>query len=130
MGSEISLQPFIQQISKFYPRIILYKPIYYNFNKRMWFIPLNNNQLTPKKQRIEQLDIILIPMLGIDWNGYRLGQGGGYYDASLKHTFLRMCPEKIAIGFDCQLVNKIPHEKHDIRMNTFISEKRILQFKR
>ncbi|MCV2509528.1 MAG: 5-formyltetrahydrofolate cyclo-ligase, partial [Neisseriaceae bacterium] len=130
MGSEVSLQPFIQQVSKYYPKIKLYKPFYYHFNKRMWFIPLNSHQLSAQKLRIEQLDIILTPMLGVDKHGYRLGQGGGYYDASLKHALLRTYPQKIAIGFDCQLVKKIPHEKHDIRMNTFISEKRILQFKK
>lgn len=128
MGSEVSLQNFIKTASKLYPKIIFYRPVYYKFNKKMWFIPIQHHK-TDKKMYAQQLDIILIPVLGIDFQGNRLGQGGGYYDASLKHVLLRNKPKKIAIGFDCQLTTFIPHDQHDIKMNTFISEKRILLFR-
>ena len=55
---------------------------------------------------------ILMPLLGFDGQGQRLGQGGGFYDRTLK----RLGANVLAIGlsWDCQEVANIPVEAHDM----------------
>ena len=56
-----------------------------------------------------ELDAILLPAIGFDRQGRRLGQGGGYYDRLLARTDCL----KIAVGFDCQLIDEVPTEETD-----------------
>lgn len=62
---------------------------------------------------------ILLPMLGFDRNGGRLGYGAGYYD-----RFLAANPQirKIGIAFACQEASRVPVDKNDIHMNCIITE--------
>jgi 5-formyltetrahydrofolate cyclo-ligase len=71
----------------------------------------------------EEIDIIIIPGIAFDVKGYRLGRGKGYYDRFL----LKMKAKKIALAFEYQLLPKIPHDKHDIRMDYIITEKRVIK---
>ena len=66
------------------------------------------------------LDILLLPLLAIDQQGYRLGYGGGFYDQLLAN-----CPKKpllIGLGFHRQLVAILPHDPWDIPVDGFLSE--------
>ena len=60
------------------------------------------------------LDLIVVPGLGFDRRGGRLGRGKGYFD-----RFLREAKQayKIGLAFDCQMVEKIPRERSDIVLN-------------
>lgn len=65
-------------------------------------------------------DILLIPLLGIDLIGHRLGYGGGYYDrtlASYSHQ-----PRRIGVAFSCQEVDVLPAEPHDMKLELLLSE--------
>jgi len=67
----------------------------------------------------EDIDTIILPMLGFDSTGGRIGYGSGYYDRFLeKHPHLR----KIGIAFACQEAEKIPVEENDIFMDLIITE--------
>jgi 5-formyltetrahydrofolate cyclo-ligase len=59
----------------------------------------------------EEFDLILVPGLGFDARGFRLGYGGGYYDA-----FLSRHPEsfKVAAAYPFQMIEDLPLEEHDI----------------
>lgn len=64
--------------------------------------------------------IIIVPGIVFGKNGYRIGYGRGFYDRYLvNHRELY----KIGICYDVQLVDRCPHEKHDIKMNEIITEK-------
>jgi len=70
------------------------------------------------------LDIIVVPGIAFDTNGNRLGYGKGYYDkvlGSIKETCLI-----VALAFDFQIVNTIPAEAHDIKMDKIITESRVI----
>jgi 5-formyltetrahydrofolate cyclo-ligase len=71
---------------------------------------------------IVEPDILLIPLLGFDRFGARIGMGGGYYDRTL--TALRSRKEVLAIGlaFEGQRLDQIPREPHDAHLDWIMTE--------
>jgi len=69
--------------------------------------------------RGEDVDTILLPMLGFDRTGGRIGYGAGYYD-----RFLEKFPDlrKIGIAFACQEIDRLPLDPTDVRMDHIITE--------
>ncbi|KQC03489.1 MAG: 5-formyltetrahydrofolate cyclo-ligase [Methanoculleus sp. SDB] len=70
------------------------------------------------------IDAAVIPLVGFDSRGNRLGYGAGYYD-----RFLSSHPDvlRIGIGFACQKADRIPCEIFDIRMDYIITEEGIIR---
>jgi len=85
------------------------------------FEPLHTSSLPT-----QALDIILLPLLSIDHQGYRLGYGGGFYDQLLAAADNR--PYLIGLGFHNQLTEKLPHDPWDIPLDAFLSEQGWLFF--
>jgi len=72
-----------------------------------------------------QLDLILLPVVAVDHNGYRLGMGGGYYDRSLAylgHRQLWRKPRLVAAAYEFQVVSRLPHDPWDVRLDGVVSE--------
>jgi 5-formyltetrahydrofolate cyclo-ligase len=75
----------------------------------------------PEKQVApEELDLIMVPGVAFDRNGGRLGHGKGYYDKLLQHA--RRDAPLVALAFECQLFDEIPMDRHDIFMDSIITE--------
>jgi len=75
----------------------------------------------PEKQvNVESLDLIMVPGVGFDRRGARMGHGKGYYDKLLQHA--RHNTPLIALAFECQLFDEIPMADHDIFMDKIITE--------
>jgi 5-formyltetrahydrofolate cyclo-ligase len=67
----------------------------------------------------DDIGTIILPMLGFDRNGGRMGYGAGYYDRFLsKNRNLR----KIGIAFGCQEIDNLPVDENDIPMDYIITE--------
>lgn len=67
-----------------------------------------------------KIDLILTPGLAFDKNGYRLGQGGGYYD-----RYLAQYPGKtVALCRDTFLLDAVPMEAHDRPVELVLTETR------
>lgn len=66
------------------------------------------------------LDLILVPGLAFTRDGWRLGRGGGFYDRFLSQ--LPTSTVKLGICFDLQLVDALPTEPHDQRLDGVITE--------
>jgi len=65
------------------------------------------------------ISTIILPMLGFDRAGGRIGYGAGYYDRFLeKYPGMR----KIGIAFACQEFADLPIDENDIRMDLIITE--------
>jgi 5-formyltetrahydrofolate cyclo-ligase len=60
----------------------------------------------------EEIDWVLVPGLAFDLHCYRLGRGAGHYDLLLPR--LRPDASRWALGFDCQVVEELPTEPHDV----------------
>lgn len=75
-------------------------------------------------------DIVLLPLLGFDGDGMRLGRGGGYYDRSL--AALRADGPLMACGltYQMQMVDKCPHEPHDQALDAVLTETGLIRFER
>jgi 5-formyltetrahydrofolate cyclo-ligase len=85
--------------------------------------------LEPKKDKIkeipiESIDIIIIPGVGFDELGCRIGHGAGYYDNLLKESTNAL---HIGLAFEIQIVEKIPIESHDIPVDKILTEKRMIE---
>ncbi|GAB5389424.1 MAG: hypothetical protein Alpg2KO_23920 [Alphaproteobacteria bacterium] len=94
----------------------------WNGQEPPWQGPLGNLEPDPKDRRAAP-DILLLPMLGFDRRGGRIGFGKGYYDRTLSE--LRGFKPIIAIGlaFAEQEVPEIPMEKHDQRLDWIVTQK-------
>ncbi len=68
------------------------------------------------------LDIILVPTVGISQKGVRLGYGHGFYDRFLAENKV----ETISITMEKQIVKNIPASEHDITINWIVTEDRII----
>lgn len=66
-----------------------------------------------------KIDLILVPLLGVDIRGNRLGYGKGYYDKFLQTAEAL----KIGLAFEEFVLDEIPSEKHDVKLDGFITEK-------
>jgi 5-formyltetrahydrofolate cyclo-ligase len=68
--------------------------------------------------------IALIPVVGWDWQGTRLGRGGGFYDRLLADL-----PPTIRVGlaYDFQQVASLPRDSWDIALDYVITEQRVIR---
>ncbi|APG28643.1 5-formyltetrahydrofolate cyclo-ligase [Syntrophotalea acetylenivorans] len=67
------------------------------------------------------LDMVVVPGVGFDRQGGRLGYGKGFYDRGL-HCFRRP-GYLVGLCFELQLLDKLPAENHDVHMDIIITEK-------
>jgi len=70
------------------------------------------------------IEVTVMPLLGFDRAGNRLGYGAGYYDRFLeKHPDM----EKIGLAFSCQELESIQSEEFDISLDLIVTEKEIIR---
>ncbi len=107
-----------------------------NPDKTMKFIQINSlsDDLASGKYGIKEPisdeatsllpDLVVIPALSCDFNGTRLGYGGGYYDRFLKN--IKKTPLAVLL-YEKLISDELPKEETDIQINTIITEKRIIK---
>jgi len=71
----------------------------------------------------EDLDIIVVPTVGISPSGVRLGYGHGFYDRFLAGKKIIT----ISLVLEKQIIKNIPKSDHDINMDWIITEDRMFQ---
>ena len=69
---------------------------------------------------IESIAVFVVPGLAFDRAGGRIGWGKGHYDATL--TAARADAECIGLAFECQLIENVPRESHDVALDAIITE--------
>lgn len=74
----------------------------------------------PQDGAIVRPDVVLMPPVGFDSLGYRLGYGGGYYDRTL--AALSPQPLKIGVGYALSRIESIRPQPHDIPMDFVLTE--------
>ena len=86
------------------------------------FGTLAPSELAPKAEP----DIVIMPLLGFDDRGTRLGYGGGYYDRTLASMTKK--PKLVGLAFAAQELDRIPSEKHDVPLDAIVTEAGVRHF--
>ncbi len=135
MDGEINLTPIIHYCIK--RRIKLYLPVINRFKPTLSFAYYHlDAEMTANKfgipeplhgQRIKiwQLNTVLLPLVGFDEQGARLGMGGGFYD----RTFARAhqwpgAARLFGVAHECQKVECIPTDSWDINLSGVLTNKK------
>lgn len=75
---------------------------------------------------VELIDLVVVPGLGFDPQGHRIGRGAGFYDRFLSQPGFRgvIC----GLALDEQVVDAVPVHPHDVRLDMLVTDKRVLRF--
>ena len=79
-----------------------------------------------RQRRIWTLDLVLMPLVGFDEHGGRLGMGGGFYDRSLAYRGRRKNghkPTLLGLAHECQKVDRLPLEPWDVSLQATVTDK-------
>lgn len=111
-------------------------------NRELWFLEYRaDTVLTPNRFGIPEpdhrsarrlptylLDVVLMPLVGFDRTGARLGMGGGFYDTTFafKRTKPKGKPLLIGLAHSCQEADSIPLEEWDIPLAAIATEKEVI----
>lgn len=131
LGSEVDLRPLVRahpDWTFFFPRVSSSKPPRLIWGSEplepgLWGLmePAFAQHMTPP------VDLLLVPGLAFDPQGYRLGYGGGYYDALLDHLEGRI--PTLAVGFEAQRSLALPVEPLDQPVDGLCTEAGITWFR-
>ncbi|WP_372695815.1 5-formyltetrahydrofolate cyclo-ligase [Immundisolibacter sp.] len=77
------------------------------------------------------LDLVLVPLVGFDGAGNRLGMGGGFYDRSFAFLGQRRWrrPRLVGVAFDLQRVDRLPRRAWDVPLDAVASERGCYRFR-
>ena len=77
--------------------------------------------------QLPKIDVVIVPALRVDRDGYRLGQGGGYYDRALPN----ISGWKIALVHSGEVTSEVlPRESHDIAVDAAATPDLIVRFRK
>ena len=80
----------------------------------IWNIPV------PVHRSLRHPELLLVPLVGFDAAGYRLGYGGGYYDRTLVQMTPK--PRTIGVGYSFSQLQTVYPQAHDIPMDAIVTE--------
>lgn len=142
VGGEIDPTPLIDWLHDRGARVYLpvLRPLVEN---RLWFVRLRKDtQLVLNRFRIAEpalrqsaerhrriapwaLDAVLMPLVGFDRLGHRMGMGGGFYDRTF--AFIRQPegprPLLIGVAHACQEVSALPHQRWDVDLDAVVTDR-------
>ncbi|WP_435634874.1 5-formyltetrahydrofolate cyclo-ligase [Pseudomonas solani] len=86
--------------------------------------------LEPRANQSQQrpvwtLDLVLLPLVGFDEEGGRLGMGGGFYDRNLAYRARRknwQKPTLLGLAHECQKVDRLPLASWDVRLQATVTD--------
>lgn len=75
----------------------------------------------------DAMSLVLMPLVGFDGQGHRLGMGGGWYDRSFAFRRQRGAPPwLVGVGFATQRVDALPSEAWDVPVDAICTERELL----
>ena len=96
-----------------------------DMQKNKWGIP--EPKAGSEKMPIEQLDLVVVPAVGLDKSGCRIGFGQGYFDRLLEQ--LGPGTATVGLAYSFQVFERLPCEAHDRRVGRIITEKGFLKMR-
>jgi 5-formyltetrahydrofolate cyclo-ligase len=84
----------------------------------------------PEAEELEP-DLMLVPLAAFDRRGHRIGYGAGYYDRAIARLQEKGKAQRlIGIAFECQLVELVPDQPHDMQLAEILTENGLTRFPR
>jgi 5-formyltetrahydrofolate cyclo-ligase len=130
VGAELSPWPVLRRLQAAGARIVLpvapepHAPLLFRAFEPDQPLEPDAAQIPSPTDEAEALtpDLVLAPLIAFDRDGYRLGQGGGYYDRTL--AALRSAGRLFVIGlaYAGQEVDRIPRDAHDQPLDAILTE--------
>lgn len=127
MPDEVFTHEFIKKWAK--TKTILLPVIHENILKLKYFTGISTMKAEPKFGILEpigeeftdfeKIEFIIVPGVAFDLQNNRLGHGKAYYDRLLPKT---PKAKKVGICFDFQLVDEVPMDAFDVKMDVVYSE--------
>jgi 5-formyltetrahydrofolate cyclo-ligase len=74
--------------------------------------------------RLTPGDLVVVPGVAFDEEGYRLGHGKGYYDRAFAAE-LGDAPTLVGFGYEFQIVDAVPHDHRDRQMDAIVTDRKI-----
>ncbi len=84
------------------------------------YIPVEGTWVEP--------EVVIVPLVAFDAQGYRLGYGGGFYDRTLEGLRARHAVIAVGFAFDAQEMPQVPIEETDQRLDFIITESGVRAF--
>lgn len=75
------------------------------------------------------LDLVLMPLVGFDAAGRRLGMGGGFYDRTLAGRGRFRRPALVGLAHECQRVAQLPAQPWDVPLDAVITGRALWRFR-
>ena len=134
VDNEVMTDKAISQALKLGKRVVL--PVVDAENKTL--IPIATDMKNLKKGaysipepegepvNLDEIDIVVVPVVAFDDEGDRLGRGIGYYDRFLKSLHA----VKVGLAYDWQQAPNIPQESHDAQMDKIVTERNVVECRR
>lgn len=91
----------------------------WRMNPRGFEVPASESVLS-----LQELELFVLPGVGFDREGRRLGRGAGHYDRTLG---LPLQAPGVGLGFDFQLVEALPEDPWDVRLDAVFSESEVVR---
>jgi len=104
--------------------------VFHYCNDNTTFSKNNYGILEPQNDKIvnaNEIDLCLLPLVGFNRLGHRLGMGGGYYDRYFEHNKLHEKPTILAgIAYDFQEDNTIQSQSWDVPLDIIFTNKEVI----
>jgi 5-formyltetrahydrofolate cyclo-ligase len=135
IGTEVPTEPLRALAARrrcpvYLPCIVDYRARRMVFARDAGALPAINRLGIPEPEALQiipirALSVVLLPVLGFDRHGTRLGTGGGYYDRLFsyrrhRHSWHR--PLLVGIAFQCQQLPLIERGSHDVPLDAAVTE--------
>jgi 5-formyltetrahydrofolate cyclo-ligase len=133
-GCEVNTQPIAEAAGKANKRVVAPDPCPRTRQMRAVVCDPSNDDLfllthglrTPLGETwdVESIDLIVVPALGFDRTGHRLGRGGGFYDRFLARDEMRAVT--VGLGFAEQIVPSLPIEETDHPVQVIVTDREVV----
>jgi 5-formyltetrahydrofolate cyclo-ligase len=138
-GTEVASELWIGQILAEGKRLVLPKVNHHTNRLDLYYVEDFENQLAPglwgirepvaghceRLRELDEIEFALLPGVAFARDGARLGYGKGFYDKLLAQMMHR--PVLAAAAFSLQIVERLPQETTDIKVECIITEQEIIE---
>ena len=137
LKSEINPLPLMQKLSATGARLALPRILgrHSPLSMRAWEFStdLDRGQWGIREPKVDapevDPDVLLVPLLAFDRDGYRLGYGAGYYDMTINRLRALKPMAAVGIAFAVQEVPKVPATPRDERLDLVLTEREVIDLR-